>query len=53
MSEIGKNIIQISYHDIHHPGQAEDKDRVKEEEEVSLVREGGPEEAAEGDAAEV
>ena len=53
MSKLQKNMIKISYHDVHHCGQTEDKDGVKEEEEVSLVREGGPEEAAEGDAAEV
>ena len=45
--------MKISYHHIHHHGQTDNKDGVKEEEEVSLVREGGPEEAAEGDAAEV
>ena len=53
MSKIQKNVIKISYHDIHHSGQGQNKDGVKEEEEVSLVGEGGPEEAAEGDAAEV
>ena len=44
---------RTSYHDIHETGEAEDKDGVKEGEEVPLVGEGGHEEAAEGHAAEV
>ena len=43
----------ISHHNIHHTGQAADQDSVKEGEEVPLGGDGGPEEAGEGDAAEI
>ena len=43
----------ISHHNIYQTGQAQDKECVEEGEEVSLGREGGEEEAGEGDAADV
>ena len=42
-----------SYHYIHNAGKGDDEECVKEGEEVSLVGEGGEEEADEGDAGEV
>ena len=42
-----------SYRDIHLDGKCNDKNDVKESEQVSVGGEGGEEEADEGDAAEV
>ena len=42
-----------SYRNIHNAGESEDKNQLKESEEVSLGGEGGEEEADEGDAGDV